>query len=398
MPPHTQVVVSSATIVRQPSGTPVGGQFAPQGRMGPDGSVTLADPDGQTVDGSDGSDGGGEDESPLRRRYDTFEEKLSAFQGELERGVEGLREDENWKKYLNTMTKFHRYSPSNQLLISLQRPDATLVAGFRRWGDVGRHVKKGERGIGILAPKMRWVDEKDAAGNPRVGDDGKPKKRQVVTGFTTATVFDVSQTDGEPIPEGARKLSKEPPEGFTDDLTAAIEAHGYEVAYEKIPGSANGYTTLRGPKRVVIDEGLSPGQRAKTLAHELGHIEMGHTDPNNSGEYHEGHGGRRGAMEVEAESFSYVLCRANGMDAEETGGYSYAYVGGWSGGGGDVEVVRQAAENVAKAVKSSLASRTWANVEPDPVEAAPRREPERKPAARSKRSTRGTRARAGSRA
>lgn len=347
------------------------GQFTTVTKADADQSVTL------TLDAPTEDDG-----APWGRRFDSFEEKIAAYHAELEKGVEGLRDDAEFARYLDTMTLFHRYSPTNQLMIALQRPDATLVAGYNRWQDVGRQVKKGEKGIAIWAPKTRWVAEADANGNEIRGADGKPVKKKVVAGYTVATVFDVEQTEGEELPEGARRLTTEPPAGYTEDLTRAIEARGFAVSYEPIPGGTNGYTTADGSKKVVIDSALSAGQRAKTLAHELGHIVLGHTD--RAGEYHTGHGGQRGAMEVGAEAFSYVLCRANGMDAAETGGYSYGYVGGWSGGRGDTAVVKATADAVSKAVKDTLAAQPWTNLAADPVADAPRTEraPRRKTARR----------------
>jgi antirestriction protein ArdC len=293
-------------------------------------------------------------DNAFKRRYDSMEEKLEAFHAELEKAVTDLDTDENWLAYLDTMSKFHRYSFQNQMLIALQRPGATHVAGFNKWKEMGRHVNKGERGISILAPKTIRETEKDAAGKPSLDAKGKPVKRTKVIGFTTATVFDVAQTDGDPLPSIQRELSETPPLGFVQNLEDSIRRTGYEVSYEEITGGAHGYTSPT-EKRVVIDSRLTPGSQAATLAHELGHIQAGHME--RISEYHTGHGGHRGAIEVEAESVAYALCRNAGMKTPaETAG---TYVAGWARAERDPEVVKKSAQAVCKAVKEILSDPAW---------------------------------------
>lgn len=293
---------------------------------------------------------GGAPEIVFTKKYDKVKEKVEAFHAELELAVAGLGDDTNWNNYLHTMSNFHFYSLYDQLLISLQRPDASRVAGFRKWQEHDRSAMKGEKGISILRPAVVKTKEKDAAGKPVIGPDGKPVSSSKVIGFSTATVFDVSQTDGKPLPEAYAELSEEPPAGFIEDLEQSIRDAGFAVSYEAIPGNGHGFTEPTG-KRVVIDEKLSPAERAMTLAHERGHIELGHLE--RMAEYHTGHDGARGAMEVEAESFAYVVCRAQGMSTA-VGGASSTYVAGWSRT--DPTAVRKSAEAVAKAVKTVLGS------------------------------------------
>ncbi len=343
--------MSANTITRVQPGVPSGGQFAANAHAETDVSLG-AEPDASIVDR----------DSPFTQRYDTLDEKLTAIHGELEGRVAALAEDDDWNRYLDTMSRFHHYSFSNQMLIAMQtKSQATRVAGFKTWQGMNRQVRKGEKGIAILAPKTIRKDATDSAGKPIVGPDGKPAKKSVVIGFTAVSVFDVSQTDGEPLPDGESMttLSEEPPPGFQEDLTAAITESGYAVSYDDIPGSARGFTDPHS-HRVVIRSGMSEANQVNTLAHELGHIKVGHIE--RLDEYHSGHNGNRGAFEVEAESISYVLCRNQGM-SPDVGDKSGRYVAGW--GNTDPEAVRRSAEHVQKTVKTILGSGRWRNSEGD---------------------------------
>lgn len=331
--------MSTATRSRKPKGVPVGGQFATEAR-GESGTTLVADPV----------------ETVFTKRYDTLDQKVDAFHTELEELVAGLADDENWHAYLDTMTKFHRYSMFNQMLIGVQNPDATRVAGYRKWEEFGRHVNMGEHGISIFAPKTVRMDVLDSSGNRVLDAKGKPTKQSRCVGFTTATVFDISQTDGDPLPDIDRELTETPPDGFKDDLEAAIAEAGYTVAYENMTGSTDGATSPS-TKRVTINASLSPANTAEVLAHELGHIKAGHLE--RSDEYHTGHGGHRGTMEVEAEAVAYVLCRANGMSTQ-VGKTASTYVAGWSRENPDT--IRESAQKVSTTVKGILSAGSWRNV------------------------------------
>ena len=285
------------------------------------------------------------------------ESKVKALLEELQGQVENLANDETWIASLNIMGKFHSYSFRNQMLIALQKPDATRVAGFNRWKELGRSVNRGEKAITIIAPAPIYADVVDDAGNAVLGDDGKKKRTVVSSRFTTAAVFDISQTSGEPLPHYDRELKETPPEGFEDDLTTAIQDKGFTVSEEELQPGHQGYTTTDGSKRVVIAKGLNPAQRAETLAHELGHIAAGHID--RAGEYHTGHGGQRSNMEVEAQSISYVLVRANGM-SPAMGRSSAPYVAGW--GSKDPDALKNSGTAVSKAVKGLLGEHAWRNL------------------------------------
>lgn len=289
--------------------------------------------------------------NPLAQRFDTVEEKIDAMKEELAAGVAELANDANWQRHLDVMSQFHRYSFQNQVLISIQRPNATRVAGFKVWKGLGRSVMKGEKGIAILAPRVINRRNKET-GETELDANGKPIR--AVVGFTSATVFDVSQTDGEPLPEVYLELSEDPPAGYIDDLEKAIAANGFEVVYEKTGSAALGFTSPQ-TKRVVIDPDLSPGTRATTLAHELGHIECGHLE--RMDEYHTGHGGCRGEMEVQAESFSYVLSQLNGMKSNLKP--ASEYVASWQQT--DADALRKVGDTLQKAVKGAVGRVKWQN-------------------------------------
>lgn len=252
-------------------------------------------------------------------------DRVRELQAQLENQVAELVTGEDWAKMLQTASRFHRYSANNVMLIMVQRPDATRVAGFQTWKSLGRYVRKGEHGIRILAPCRYKVETDD-------GDD-----RWIVRGFTTATVFDVSQTDGADLPDAvpAVLLEGEAPAGLWDGLAKQVAEAGFmlERCQPEQIGGANGRTDF-GARTVRVRSDVSDAQATKTLAHELGHILCGHEVSLF---------GCRGRLEVEAESVAYVVCQAQGMASD---GYSLPYVAGWSGG--DVAQVRQTAETVVR--------------------------------------------------
>lgn len=290
-------------------------------------------------------------------RYDSAKERVDAFMEELGNAVEGLAEDQNYLHYLNTMSKFHRYSMNNQLLIQMQYPSATRVAGFNKWKEMGRSVKKGEKAISILAPRTISVEAKDKDGNLIYGENGKPVKRPQVVGVTPVPVFDISQTEGEDLPD-VMTISEEPPAGLIDDLEGAVAAAGFTLSYSNdMPAGTRGYTTTDGSKQIVLRDNLSEGMKARVLAHELGHVAAGHLDRHD--EYHQGHGGQRGQMEIEADSIAYVMLRSNGMSTD-AGTASAAYVRGW--GAKNPGQLKECAETVSKAVKHLLGASPFRNV------------------------------------
>lgn len=197
------------------------------------------------------------------------------------------------KRFLNTMSRFHGYSWHNSLLIAVQMPDASFVAGFHRWLQLGRHVRKGEKGIGILAP-LAYRNKADA---DDVGDDGEKSIR----GFKVVHVFDVSQTEGEELPQiGAIHGD---PGRLMSGLEDLIRDSGIKITNTALPMGTEG-VSLKG--EIQIAEGLSAAERFAVLAHELSH-EWLHGDPDSRP-------GTKTVRETEAEAVAYVVCRAFGLD------------------------------------------------------------------------------------
>jgi antirestriction protein ArdC len=238
---------------------------------------------------------------------------------------------------LDTASRFHRYSANNVFLIMLQKPDAARVAGFNVWRSLGRQVRKGERGITILAPCKYRRTETD----PETGEE---TTYAGIRGFTTTKVFDVSQTDGDELPEVRPTLLEgDDPEGFWNRLADQVTDAGYTLEHGDC-GGANGRTDPIA-RTVRVRDDVSGAQAAKTLAHELAHVLLGHADNTLS------YVTCRGRCEVEAESVAFLVCRAVGLP---TDAYTFAYVAGWSGG--KAEVVRSTADRVLAASRAILAA------------------------------------------
>ncbi len=223
------------------------------------------------------------------------------------------------------------------------------MAGFRTWKSLGRQVRKGERGIGILAPctyrpktSATATDSAREQAKDERGGEAAPAGGKQLRGFRVVHVFDVAQTDGDPLPDVAPALlTGQAPAGLWDDLADQVTGHGYTLERGDCSG-ANGYTDPA--RRVVrVRADVDDAQAVKTLAHELGHIECGHVEDLPT------YLTCRGRCEVEAESVAYVVAAAHGLDAS---GYTFAYVAGWAGG--DLTRVRQAAETVTKAARTIL--------------------------------------------
>ena len=238
----------------------------------------------------------------------------------------------------------------NLLLIGAQAPQATRVAGFRSWQSLGRQVRKGERGIAILAPctyqpktsscttdSTREQPQDERGGVAPQGGGGKQ-----VRGFRVVHVFAQHQTEGAPLPEVAPTLLVgQAPAGLWDALTEQVIGHGYTV-HRGDTGRANGWTDPTS-LTVRVSSDVDDAQAVKTLIHELAHLEAGHVADLPT------YATCRGRCEVEAESIAYVVATAQGMHAS---GYSFAYVAGWAGG--DLSVVRQTADTVTQIARRIL--------------------------------------------
>lgn len=247
-------------------------------------------------------------------------ERLREALGLLERGTAAILAGAEFRRYLEAMGRFHQYSARNVLLIHAQRPDATRVAGYRTWQALGRQVRRGERGIRILVPyRCRFADAPVGEGDD---DAPAPPPAEVVTGWGIGYVWDIAQTDGEPLPAPPQPVELG---GYSDRalrliarLEAFLAAEGVRVTYAET-GSARGcYLPAR--RRVVVHARLTPDQTAKTLAHEAAHhVAVTRAVPE--------HGASRADVETIAEGAAYVVLHHAGLDAS---GYTFAYVARWA--------------------------------------------------------------------
>lgn len=235
----------------------------------------------------------------------------------LEEGVKGVFESDAYKAYLTTMSKFHSYSFGNCILIAMQKPDATQVAGFKAWKDkFHRTVKKGEKGIQIIAPCPHKRKQEVVLA------DCTTEEREVrYTTYRTAYVFDVSQTEGEPLPEIVRKLSADVT-GYEELVSKLTAVSPVPVAFEDVGGGAHGCYNLV-EKRIKVQPGMSQSQTIKTLVHEIAHSILHDKE---AGEQKDAD---RRTMEVQAESVSYAVNSYLGIDTSD---YSFGYIAGWSSG------------------------------------------------------------------
>lgn len=213
------------------------------------------------------------------------DDKLAAVHETLVAAVDELAHSDAWMRMLAVAAKFPTYSPSNVLLIATAMPTASRVCGYRTWAALGRHVRKGQHGIAILAPCVyksspandRAPDAPEAARNPAdappTSDDDRPARQ--LRGFKIVHVFDISQTDGEPLPDVAPELLRGPaPTELWDRIVALVEADGYAVERGRCHGM-NGYTDFD-QKVIRVRDDVEPAQAIKTLLHEVGHVRGGH--------------------------------------------------------------------------------------------------------------------------
>ena len=217
-----------------------------------------------------------------------------------------------WREYLAFQAKLYRYSFLNTLLIRLAR--GTHVAGFHRWLELGRHVRRGEKGIAILAPMRRSATVEDE-------ETGEHRRVHRITGFRIVHVFDVSQTDGDALPEiPCHRLTGEAPDHVVDRLVELARGLGYTVELDAaFANTSKNGETAPAERRISIRADLSPAHRVKTLAHELAHAIL-HADALSTGTHDYDLG------ELEAESVAFVVTGALGIDA---GDYSFGYLASW---------------------------------------------------------------------
>ena len=255
------------------------------------------------------------------KTYKTRDEKVKEAMERLDAGVVGFFQSDNFQAYLRFMGRFHHYSLNNQILIGMQKPGATLVAGYNDWKKkFNRFVLKGEKGIMILAPVIKNVEVLTGKIDEQTGEPETDTEKRIVN-FTTAYVYDVSQTDGEPIPDiGIHRLN--PAENIKDYdriLNALLDITDCRVVFEEIEGDANGFYN-RKDHTIHVQEGMSNAQTLKTLIHEMTHS-MLHREAVSTKS--------KEAREVEAESTAFIVCDYLGIDTSD---YSFGYVSTWSSG------------------------------------------------------------------
>ena len=260
----------------------------------------------------------------------TKPDRLREAHDKLQAAVADIVSGDDWKRMLKVASKFHNYSFNNQLLIFLQRPDATRVAGFRKWQELNRFVRKGEKGIQIFAPCKYKTKIKD--------DNGDEQTLQQLRGFRVVHVFDISQTDGDPIEDldavRPKLLDGDAPEGIWDGLVSQANDAGFEVIRNQ-KGNENGYCDFL-TKTIAVRPDVTDAQAVKTLVHELAHALLHSEDRPKTA----------AIAEVEVESVAYIVCNAIGLD---TGDYSFAYVVRWSNG--DANLIKTTAERAITCAK-----------------------------------------------
>lgn len=266
-------------------------------------------------------------------------ERLDAASAQLEAAVSAIVTGDDWQRALAFAGRFHRYSANNVMLLMAQCAergyrDANYVAGFRSWLSLDRHVRKGEKGLAILAPCKY-----------RTTDDETGEEAWQVRGFRVEHVFADCQTDGEgeiPTRPAPQLLTGEGPEGLWDALAAMVSEQGYRIERQRF-GAENGRTDYA-TRLVTVARELEPAAAVKTLAHELAHVMM-----------HEHRlGGDRGWIECEAESAAYLVLDAFGL---ASGAYSFGYVASWSGGKSEtVSTALECAKRCAADILAALGS------------------------------------------
>ena len=300
--------------------------------------------------------------TPILLNGQNSTERMKEITDRLETGIQELFESERYKAYLTTMSKFHSYSFNNTLLIAMQ--GGQLVAGYNKWrDDFHRNVKKGEKAIKILAPApfkaKKEVQKLDAQGRPVMGKDGKPvtEVQEIqVPAFKIVSVFDVSQTEGEPLPSiGVEELTGSV-ERYGEFFKALEQTSPVPIGFEDIPGGSHGYYHLT-EKRIAIQEGMSELQTLKTAIHEIAHSKLHAIDPEAPAIEQADRPDSR-TREVQAESVAYAVCQHYGLDTSD---YSFGYVAGWSSGKdlkelkASLETIRATAHELITTIDGHLA-------------------------------------------
>ena len=293
----------------------------------------------------------------------TNRERLQQITAGIEQGIKELFESEKYMRYLSVMSRFHRYSVNNTMLIYMQKPDATLVAGYNKWkNQFERHVKKGEHGITIIAPTpfKKKIEEQKLDPDtkaPMLDQDGKVimEEREVeIPMFRPVKVFDVSQTDGKPLPELASSLS-----GNVQNYEAFMEAlrrsAPVPLSVEPMAANMDGYFSPD-QQRIAIRAGMSEVQTVSAAVHEIAHSKLhnyakAQEEAARAGDKEPPKKKDRNTEEVEAESISYAVCQYYGI---QTGENSFGYIANWSQGK-ELPELRASLETINKAAGELIA-------------------------------------------
>lgn len=283
-------------------------------------------------------------------------ERIKEITAGIEKGIQELFESDRYRNYLTTMSRFHRYSLNNVMLIHAQKPDATLVAGFNKWkNSFGRHVKKGEKGIQILAPTPYKIKQEEQKLDPDtklplLDENGEPvteEKEVTIPMFKVVSVFDVSQTDGRPLPQISSTLTGDVAE-YEVFLEALHRTSPVPISFQAMEPGMDGYFAPK-KQKIFLREGMSQVQTICAAVHEIAHSKLHDyehmTELADDGETILVPGEKsRNTEEVEAESVSYAVCQYFGIETAEN---SFGYIATWSQGK-ELKELRASLETINK--------------------------------------------------
>ena len=283
-------------------------------------------------------------------------ERIKEITAGIEKGIQELFESDRYRNYLTTMSRFHRYSLNNVMLIHAQKPDATLVAGFNKWkNSFGRHVKKGEKGIQILAPTPYKIKQEEQKLDPDtklplLDENGEPvteEKEITIPMFKVVSVFDISQTDGRPLPQISSTLTGDVAE-YEVFLEALHRTSPVPISFQAMEPGMDGYFAPK-KQEIFLREGMSQVQTICAAVHEIAHSKLHDyehmTELADDGETILVPGEKsRNTEEVEAESVSYAVCQYFGIETAEN---SFGYIAAWSQGK-DLKELRASLETINK--------------------------------------------------
>lgn len=285
--------------------------------------------------------------------------EMEEITAKLEKGVQDIFEGENYREYLKFCSRFPKYSVNNQILIMLQKPDATMCQSFTGWKSMDRFVKKGETGIRIIAPSpfkvKRERDKKDFEGNTILNGDGDPVKETfevTINSFKVTSTFDISQTQGKPVPTiGINELTGSV-DGYEPLLKAIEEAVPVPISFEQIDSGAKGFYNLE-DDRIVVKKDMSQIQTIKTILHEASHQALHSKKAMEKSDEKKS----RNQKETEAEAVAFIVCSHFGIDTKS---YSFLYLASWSKGKkvpelkASLDTIRGAASEMIEKIEEKL--------------------------------------------